>query len=252
MIRRGPVDIWIVSFQRDYEWLRFCVRGIAKYFTGWRVLHIALPPDAPDPGVCLPFVRHAEAPGFADGYIGQQVTKLRAYRETNAEWIAFLDSDHVAFKPVDVADYFDAGRPQLWWRSWGDVARLPSSTTGEQGVTCEAERWRKIAERALGWDPPLFTLEFLPMIFHRDTLAACCEQVWFAHAIELEQFSQRQPWREFSEFVMLGNMAFEHHSSAYSWRRVSASDVIDYRFRGFSPYSGVTAQDRAWCEDVLR
>ena len=253
----GPVDVWIVSFERDYEWLRFCIRGIAKYFTGWRTLHIALPPSAPDPGVCLPFVRHDEAPGFKDGYICQQVTKLRAYRETDAEWIAFLDSDHVAFELVDVADYFDGDRAQLWWRTWEEVAALPSVAEGGQGVTREAGRWREIACRALGRWPDRFTLEFLPMIFHRRTLELACTKVAETHTtlmqsptpLTLEDFARIQPWREFSEFILLGNAAWLWHRDRYSWRHVDGP--IDYRFRGFSPYNGVSAEDRAWCEGVL-
>ena len=240
------VDVWIVSYERDFSWLRLCARGVAKYFTGWRTLHIALPHSAPDPGICLPFVRHDDA-GLHDGYICQQVTKLRAYRETDAPWIAFLDSDHVAFKPVDVSFYFDAELAIIPYRHWDEIEKLPGCGPG---VTREACRWRPIVAKAIGHDPNVFTLEYLPFIVHRDTLIETCGTVERVHGCKLEEFAQCQPWREFSEFNMIGNEAWENTPKRYSFRHVDGT--IDYRFRGFSPYQGVRPEDRAWCEEVLK
>ena len=244
-------DIWIVTFPRDYEWLGYCLRSIKKFTTGYRQLHIAKPPQAPLPEVPkgLEICWHDDAPGFRDGYIGQQITKMRAYQHTDAECIAFIDSDHVCVEPTDMGYYFDGGCPQLWCRSFEQISQIPEDP--KAGVTRVACRWQPIVEKCLRFPCPWFTLEFLPLIFYRGTLARLCEYIEDVQARSLEDYARHQPWREFSEFITMGNWVMRREQDRYSVRR-TISGPETFRFHGHSPYVPIPAKTRAFLEDVLK
>src|SRR5689334_17742135 len=94
-------DLMIMSFPRDYEWLRYNLRSIEKHVTGYRHIHVVIPRGAPHPTdiPSLPITFHDEQQGVKIGYVRHQVTKLSAHEYTDADLITFIDSDHFCFEP---------------------------------------------------------------------------------------------------------------------------------------------------------
>lgn len=245
------VDLWICSLPRDYQWLDYCLRSIEKYFTGWRRIHVAIPPRVCRPANWANHGRidwHAELLGFRSGYVCQQLTKMLAFQECDADYLCFVDSDHVCVTPTDVAHYFDAGRPQIWARTFADVRRLPDGT---EGVTAAAAKWQQPAEAALGFPCPWFTLEFLPIVYHRETLRRCAEHVQQIHGKPLVDYGREVKHPGFGEFLVLGNWIICRDPDQYSIRHLLPGQSIEYRFFGHSPYVPISAERRRWLEELL-
>lgn len=246
------VDVWICSLPRDFQWLDFCLRSLAKFFTGWRQIHIALPAGVAKPAAwaeCSLIDWHVERSGFRSGYVCQQLTKMLAYEETDADFLCFVDSDHVCVQHTDIAYYFDGDRPQIWARTFDAVRRLPSGTVG---VTREAARWQRPSEEALGFACPWFALEYLPIIYHRETLRRCAEHVYQVHGQSLLDYGRNVKHPGFAEFVAVGNWIICRDPDRYSIRHLLPGQAVpEYRFYGHSPYVPISRDKRRWLEELL-
>lgn len=240
------VDIHIVSFPRDYPWLNYCLRSIRKFVTGYRQIHLTLPPDAPRPQNITDIVVHADSPNVRHGYNRHQVAKLRACQHTDADFIMFIDSDHFCVKPTPVEHYFDGDKPQLWRRTFDSLLHLPPEVTG---ITKAAFKWKAPVEHALGFSCPWFTLEFLPIVHHRGVLLECLAYMENLHGQSIEDYSNTLSNIGIGDFLVMGSYALAKHPEHYSIRE--ARPDYEFRFHGHAPYHGLPAHIAKHFDEIL-
>jgi hypothetical protein len=230
------LDFFIVSFPRDYEWLDYCLRSIRKFVSGYRRIYVALPSSGPKPRCSLTGCTLIPEVPMRVGYVGQQITKMRAYRYSNADYIAFVDSDHFCKEPVDLqAEYLDNGLPLVRCRPWAEL---------QDPSWC---RWRPLCEDALGFECPWFALELLPNVWHRDTLQSCCDQIEKLHGMSLEDYADKLSVG-FSEFIALGNYALKYEPTRY----VKAPPPSKFYFHGHAPYHGMPQRYKDDFDRILK
>ena len=159
-------DIVIKTFPRDYEWLPYLFRSVAKYATGWRQIIVLIeqhyePPELPD-GARLVRCRQYEGTECPTS-IGVPMERLGAWRHSDAEVLVFIDSDCVFCRSTDLqADpTINIERPVVLWREWDE--NQPS------------RRWRAPAAVALGFKPPYWTMLRYPFVFPRGVMQGCWE-----------------------------------------------------------------------------
>lgn len=159
-------DIVLKTYPGDYEWLPYLYRSIAKYATGWRRLIVIIEEqyDAPPmpEGAKLVRCRRYEGTSCPPSR-GVPIERLGAWRHTDAEALAFIDSDCVFCRPVDLQTdpTINLERPVVLWRNWSE------------GGPCQ--KWRTPATLALGFYPPLLTMCRYPFVFRRDVMRDCWE-----------------------------------------------------------------------------
>ncbi len=94
------VDIFIRTYKNDLPWLAYALKSIHKYVTGHRNIIVAIPMDQVRLLSHLSVEKVVGVHDLEDGYLGQQLTKMQAWKLTDADAVVFWDSDVVATRPV--------------------------------------------------------------------------------------------------------------------------------------------------------
>ena len=245
------IDIFIASIPRDYTFLHYCIRSIKKYVTGYRKIHVVIPPWAHPTrpkDLALPVEWHTEVSGVGLGYITKQATVIRAYSYTDAEYIMFLACDHIARESVDIVrDYFEDGKPQLWYRTFDAVRRLSPDAIG---INSMAAKWQMPAMNALGFECPYFTLEFQPIVHHRSTVLGAAARMEQVTRRSVEAYANSLMYPGFGEYLVLGNYAMLRNSALYTMKESDPS--YRYKFYGYLSYDGVSQELRDDFEELLK
>lgn len=235
-------DIFIRTYAKDYPWLDYAVHSIAHYVSGYRKVVIAYPHTDPTPTFSRrvpPNIEFVPVEDLANGYIGQQYTKLCAPMLTNAPFILYWDSDCVATRPFDIRkEYMDAkGRPILLYSTWEHVG-------GGAG------RWRPITEHAIGIDPPYEFMRCMPMLHDAlavyDTIGIIEER----HGMGMRDYLSSVKGNAFSEFNAMGAVAYVRHKERY--RFMSAEDnALNHPCQQFWSHGGLGETERSIIHSLL-
>jgi hypothetical protein len=182
-------DIFIRTYEKDLEWLKYCLKSISKYVTGYRDIIICIPAGQKHllDGWNLTKEKIFEwEPVCKDGYIDQQINKLEAHKFTDAEFILFVDSDVCFKRPVHISEYFHDGKPIILKTRYELVG--------------DAICWKKPTEDLLFEIVNFEYMRRLPILYRRDTLINvgnhCTE-----NSIDLSQQNR------LSEFNLVGAFA---------------------------------------------
>lgn len=211
--------IFVKSREHDYDWLRWCIRSIEKYASGFRSLGV-LCDDFKYPewseeckfdGVWL------SKPAKEPGYLWQQVCKLCFADEySDSDFILFMDSDCVFTRNVTPEEFIKDGKP-VWQYTPLDQARP------DQHV------WTPVMERFLGKKPEHEFMRRHPFIVPRwafEELRTFCK---YRHGKSLEDYIMGEAdvsnelALKFSEWNCLGFFLWEYHRERIHW--VTDSDA---------------------------
>ena len=235
-------DIFIRTYPVDYPWLAFCLRSIAQYATGFRKIWIVTPEQ---PLGTLPSgtdiewkVMNEEAP---DGYLSQQIHKLYADVITNyeADYILHIDSDTLFTRPVTPADFFAGG--------WSAGKLIWYYTPYEQTET----PWKPITEKFMKVEVKNEFMRRLPMMVPRFLYDELRKNCFSNHNLILSDYIRKQPYREFSEFNVLGAMAFIHHQDDFEWINTTKGEMPEPFARQFFSWGGLTDEVKAEIQTIL-
>ncbi len=188
------IDIVIRTYSKDIPWLDYALKSIHKYVTGYRNIIVTIPTDE------VGLLKHLTAEkvvgvhDLQDGYLGQQLTKMQAWKLTDADAIVFWDSDVVATQPIDVrTEYFQDGKIILYKTRYSSL-----------GPACP---WKPITEKAVGFPVEWEYMRRMPLLYWVSTLKSVETTLLMHHGISLERYLNAQPHRAFSEFNVIGAFA---------------------------------------------
>lgn len=220
------VDIFIRTYEKDLPWLVYCLQSIHKYVTGYRNIIVCIPDGQVHllKDFNIPIV--VTCPNYKNDYLGQQVSKLRAYERTNADYFLFVDSDCVFTKPCDVNVYLHKDKPV--------ILKTPYSTIPE------VKFWQDITEKAIGFKPAFEFMRRIPLMYHRSTLEKTDSHMVNFHGCSLEHYVISQPNREFSEFNLLGAFAHKNEYDKYYWIDTTKDELPELYCRQFWSWGGFT------------
>ena len=191
------VSIFIRTYHRDLKWLNYCLQSIHKNLVGWSEIVICIPTGQEPLLSHLTNEKVVTAKIQKDDYLAQQSDKIQAHKHCKGDYILFVDSD-VIFKPgADVRDYFHENKPIIL------KAKYESA--------CEAICWKKPTEKLFNETVEYEYMRFCPEIFHRETLIKFNESF-----PDIENYIINQPYRQFSEFNVLGFYAEKMQPEDYS------------------------------------
>lgn len=219
-------DFFLRTYPKDYQWLPFLFRSLERHARGWRDIVIVIPSSsgleawklavtnfnrqAIDLKVWAERLRQAGAltgkihlfncEEFKDDYLGQCLTKLQAWKYTDADEVCFLDSDLVFTRgPFFPSSLHPKGfSPIIEIRDWADAgAALPA--------------WFEVTKWLLGGDsPPYETMCRHPFQYPAQFL----RRAWNFAEERLGQVNRR-----ISEFNYLGNYARLYEPGQFVFRQ---------------------------------
>lgn len=209
------VDIFIRTYSKDLPWLAYALKSIHKYVTGYRRIIIAIPEKERHLLNHLTAETVIGVKDLEDGYLGQQLTKMRAWRYTDADAVVFWDSDVVATRPIDVrTEYFKDGKPIIY--------KTRYSSINAHGQACP---WQPITAKAIGFVPEWEYMRRMPLVYLAKTLALCEDFMERQHSRTLASYLHAQPHRAFSEFNVLGAFAEAHEPGNYHFIDTESIDM---------------------------
>ena len=208
------VEILIVSFKRDFEFVKYNLRSIKKFARGFSGTTIVIPSTDEELFQTLKPEFDFKLRAFVEepkkGMLDHMVAICSADRFCESEYILHTDSDCIFTEPVTPSDYFQDGKPVLLCRPYSVVASI------EPGH----ERWQAVASRALGFEVTHDYMVRHPAVHHRSIYPALRNFI---------RNVQNKPFREyvlsgsneypqgFCEFVTLGAYARKFHPDLYTF-----------------------------------
>ena len=229
------VDIFIRTYHKDLPWLAHALRSIHSKVTGWRRIIIAIPKGQGHLLSHLTAETVIEVDDLEDGYIGQQLTKMKAWRYTDADAVVFWDSDVVASEPHDIMEeYFSDGKPILYCTPWEHVG--------------DAICWKGCTTEALGWEPPMEYMRRMPIVHRTDALAACCVYICRQHGLTMTGYMMTRA--RFSEFNAIGAYVAAYMPRLYDIRDTTKDEVRPSKIRQFWSWGGFTDEVNAQLEQL--
>ena len=225
------VDIVIRTYHADIPWLNYALRSIHKYVTGYRNIIVCIPTDQVGLLSHLTAEKVVGVHDLPDGYLGQQLTKMQAWKYTDADAIVFWDSDVVATQPIDVrTEYFKDGRIILYKTKYASMPECP---------------WQPIVAKAMGFVPEWEYMRRMPLVYWRQTLTRCEDFMIDTHQMSLAAYIEAQPHRAFSEFNVLGAYAEAHASAGYQFTDTESIDMPPCAVDQMWSWGGITTEVRA-------
>lgn len=243
-------DIFIVSFLKDVEWLKLCLRSICKFATGFDKVVVAVPSTdinemcariseaKTDFGftriVAISFV---DSPG--NGHMMHQAQKCLAPVFCDGDFIAHVDSDCIFTEKVSPEDYFVDGRPVLLVDRWENVGA--------------ARIWKAPTERAVGWPAEFETMRRHPAVHGRHVYGILADRIHEVHGIGIVDYilSQKKTDQyEFSEFNALGQIVLHSESEHYHIIDLSRENRPHDKLLQFWSHGDIDKPQSVWIDGV--
>lgn len=235
------IDIFIKSYSKDMPFLAYCLRSIRDRLTGFRNILLVVPEHEvgmfakmQDYGQKLLTV-FEQSKDFREGYLFQQICKLKADEYSDAHLFCYIDSDCIVRLNCDLSYLFRKSRPVLMVRKW------------EHADT--AIKWKEPTQAALGMSCPYECMCRHPAIHYRETLQATRQHISLVHG---------RPWEEhllslptFSEFNLLGTFAWHVMPERYYWMDQDKDEFPPPILEQFYSHDGITAPIMARIKAIM-
>ena len=252
----GKVEIFIVTYAKDFPYLRHCLRSIKKFATGFSGVTILVP---------TPHVKELRAliaevgigyttvkSGYEwahKGMLWHLAQECRADEWCpHADYIAHFDADCIFTKPVTPETFFKDGKPLLRYE--------PFATIGLRHPGVMA--WKTAAENALPFPVANEFMRGLPHVYAKSLYAKTRELVEQKTKTPFNEYvkSGRNEYPQtFCEYVTLGAVAYETSQSDYSLSDLSKlpnPDRSPYPVQQFWGHSAPDQPQEIWVDGIKR
>ena len=239
------MDLFIGSYVRDFRYLKYCLRSVNKFASGFNKLHLFVPEEDVvalyrDVDYCnikrANWVLHPSEAWPGKGMLHHLYQVMNAEKlAPDADFILHTDSDCVFTGPVTPADFLVGDKPMLLYASYDFIGS-------------NVRIWQERTQNALGWKP---VNEFMRRhgIVH-------CPPVYAATRSAIEK-NTRQPLAEylrnginefpqsFCDFPVLGEIAWQQFRHLYHWINTETDPLPPYKIHQSWSHQDVTTEDLA-------
>lgn len=225
----GSVELFIVTYAKDFPYLRYCLRSIKKFATGFSGVTILVPTQhvkelrALIAEVGIGGVTVKSGYEWAKkGNMWHVAQELRADEWcSKADYIAHFDADCLFDKPVTPAAFFNNGKPLLRYEPFESLAKRHPGTWN----------WKIAGDLAFEFSVADEYMRGHPEVYHR---------ALYAKTRELIEKKVKQPINEYvkscrneypsqvCEYEFLGAVAHKFFAEQYSLVDLSKEPNPDY------------------------
>jgi len=206
-------QILIASYRKDFEFLFWNLKSIAKFGTGFLCPVIAVTEEDRDAAedvtkrAKIGVVKIWQGPGFGRA---QDAMMNGDTLCPEADYYWLLGSDCFATASFSPADFCGAdGKPIMLWATWEHMQRYASP----------AMVWKAGVEKAFGWDSQGEFMRRLPLAYPTKMLSPMREFIAKRHNTSFQAYVWHEVnrTRNFSESNVMGEWAWRHAQDAYNW-----------------------------------
>lgn len=200
------IDLFIKSFPPDFEFLKYCLKSIQRFATGFRRVVVVVPWGSESGAPTGTSERLMFAKEEGEGYLQQQNIKLHADCFSDAEFFTYMDSDTILTRPMSPDMLIvDNRRPRWLYTPYSSI---------DSG---DGQTWKDPTAKLMMRPVPFEFMRRHPFTIPRWALIGFREWMWQAHGMSLERYIMSQPNREFSEFNAVAAWLWFHHHDRIEW-----------------------------------
>ncbi len=240
------VEMLIVSYSKDMEWLRFNLRTIEKFADGFSGITVLVPNHERslfswvEPQCRL--LSYAVPDDSKYHHLAHQIAKCRADEWCpDADLIFFTDSDCFFIEPVIPEDYLKDGKPVLCIESFNRLPGNPwkAPTDAALGINSKWETMRR--HGAIHWRNmfPEFRSRVEKVTgkpFHDYVLSCKPDYPWFfSEFVALGNFVLTSHWVSQYHFIDLGKQPWPRNKMLDVWSHAPIDQAQPERYRGLFP-----------------
>lgn len=222
-IKRQPaiksrVQIFIVTYARDFPYLVYCLRSIEKFASGFSAISILVPDHdlkdlrkiVADYKGDIPIFTYDETEWPEKGFLWHECQIVRADEWCpDAEFIAHIDPDCIFTEQVTPDTFFKGGKPILRFEAFETIGvRHPSIL-----------RWKEACDRCLPFPVEVECMRGHPEIYHHGLYKECRRLMELKTGLPVDDYIKQQVNQfpqTFTEFPTLGAVAHHSFQSLYS------------------------------------
>ena len=248
MLGHLSVSIFCVSWPGDYRWLKYMLRSVRKYVTGFSDVVLVLEEDDVLPEEALAellSVRVKRCQKYRDtsywGRGGQQIEKYRAFQYTDADRVLFVDSDTVFCRDVNLKTdpAVNLQRPLVLHVPWDEIQPVWFTRDNGERFSGDPKMWRQPTEEVLGFASPSTTMVRPPFCFPGWLLRELWEHVGGEGRL--------RGWQHPVGFDAMGTFAMVRRPGAFTIMRADDQAVSTACVRQFwggqNPEIGAVAEE---------
>jgi hypothetical protein len=245
------VSILIVTHGKDFPWLRWSLKSIAKFATGFHEVVVCIP-SSEDWHQVL---------NFATGYSGQAILRFNHFDQwpgkgfvhhmdriihadqicPQADFILHMDSDCIFTEPVTPEDYFWGGKPVLIGAPYPWIVAKFNNP--------HHLRWKEAVERALGGTSEREFMRRHPAVHYRDLYQQTRDAI-LKHtrqpSSDYIRASQNTFPQTFAEFPTLGEVAWRDLRESYYWINQESDPWPKDKLIQFWSYGPMNKPNNVW------
>jgi len=193
------IDIFYKSYHKDFKLLLYSLRSLTKNVSGYNTVVILIPENEKnlfDTRILPERTVIHYVPEYGNGYLLQQVYKIKAHNYCSADFILFTDSDCIFDHPINLQEVFKDNKPEILYTDYNKVG--------------DAICWKKCTEDFMNDTVSWEYMRRNCLIYHSSTLAA------INNLNKNLEYSIMQSGR-FSEFNAIGAFASKYERDKYSF-----------------------------------
>lgn len=255
----GPVEVLIVTYRKDFEWLVYALRSIQKFLRGFQGVTIAHPNRDASLFATLKHQFDVRLHGYdeVEGKGMIQHMAMMALADTflpaATKYVLHSDADCIFKMLTTPEDYFWENKPYYLIRTWESLVSDDPVHPGRK-VVSDCAQWRAPTEHQLGFSSPWYTMCMNTVVMPIGFYAP-----YRAHIANV----QRQPFMKFMlsgknsfpatrmDFTAMGMWAKQFMPDKFSWFDVSTGIYPADRKQAFWSHGGVTNELREKVLDLL-
>lgn len=218
------VDIFIKTYHKDFQWLKYCLKSIDKFASGFRNIIIVsdnddhlIPNDYLISNCKVFYVSiPKKQPIYVDhgiGYLWQQCIKLSWYNYTDADAVLVMDSDEMFTCPTNPEHFKSHFKFNWFYRDWKDAG---------SGIC-----WKESTDKLLQIDTAYEAMCITGFILCRDTTIALKNALCSIHGTnDIWEVLLKYNMTTMSEFNVFGS--FVHHFDRKEYSQIYDKDLSKY------------------------
>lgn len=256
----GPTEILIRSHHKDFEWLVYALRSIAKYFTGFQGTTIVYPNNETERfkplldqfDVRLHGFDQVEGKGHLHGMV--MMASADEFLPAGTKYVLTTDSDGIFKMPCTPEHFAFADKPYWIARSWESLITEDPRVPGSK-VISDNMQWRGVTAEQIGFDPEVFTMCVNAQLIPMSLLRSYRNHLEDHHRRPFMQYmtegrNEFPPTR--TDFNALGAFFHKFHRDSFHWFDVMRPPFPGDRKKSYWSWGGFTPEIRAEIEGFLK
>lgn len=243
----GPVEILIVTYAKDWDWLVYAMRCARKFLSGFQGITIAHPKTDEERFKTLLHQFDVRLHGYNEipgkGMLQHMIKMAEADKivPSTTKYVLTCDADCMFHMATSPAHYFWEDKPYCIVRSWESLTSEDPRHPGTK-VVSDCLMWKKPTDRQVGFDTDIFGMCMNTIAFPIDFFAKYRAHIESVHNRKFQDFmldGQNSFPQSNMDFTAMVAYAYKFMHDRFHWFHVETPPYPVDRKRAFWSHGGL-------------